>query len=411
MQPSRKDDSPEHVSWAFIAVYALAYTGIWVALLTPVIVTIALRVGELAPHDAARKLALILSVGATCALIAGPLFGYLSDRTTSRFGMRKPWIVAGMLCGSLALLFAATAPTIATLLVCWCLAQFAFNAALSGVVALLADQIPSSQRGTVAGILGVCMPFGQLLGTYVVQLVADSIVLAFMLPAVLGTLAVLTLAAILRDRRLSAAPDEQPRARSAFRIDFVAHRNFWCAWSSRLLLGIGIAFLTSYQPLFLAQTLERPLSDVPVLMFRSMLLQSILVIAASLIFGRLSDRMKRRKPFVLLGAATYTVGLWWIAAASSFEAFLIGLAIASIAHGMYFAVDLALVTDVLPDPQRNAAKDLGILNITNALPQIVAPLAGAAILALARESYAAMYAVAGTIALLGAIALLPIRAR
>ena len=90
---------------------------------------------------------------------------------------------------------------------------------------------------------------------------------------------------------------------------------------------------------------------------------------------------------------------------------LIGLAVASIAHGMYFAVDLALVTDVLPDPQHDAAKDLGILNMTNALPQIVAPLAGAAILLVAQGSYETMYAVAGAIALLGAVALLPIRAR
>jgi hypothetical protein len=78
---------------------------------------------------------------------------------------------------------------------------------------------------------------------------------------------------------------------------------------------------------------------------------------------------------------------------------------------MYFAVDLALVTDVLPDPHHDAAKDLGILNVTNALPQIVAPIAGAAILLLAQGSYATMYAVAGAIALLGAVALLPIRAR
>ncbi len=408
MHSSRDETATEYASWAFIAIYALAYTGIWVALLTPVIVTIALRVSELAPADAPRQLATILSIGATCALLAGPLFGHLSDRTTSRFGMRKPWIVAGMLGGCVALSIVATAPTVTILLIGWCLAQFAFNAALAGIVALLADQIPSQQRGTVAGILGICMPLGQLIGAYLVQ-AAGSILLAFMLPAALGTVAVLALVATLRDRRLVTQPP--PRERRAFRTELAAHRDFWCAWSSRLLLGIGTAFLTSYQPLFLIHTLQRPVSDVPALMFRSMLLQSLLVIAASLTFGRLSDRLRRRKPFVLLGAASYTLGLWWIASATSFESFLVGLALASVAHGMYFAVDLALVTDVLPDPRHDAAKDLGILNITNTLPQIVAPLAGAAILLVAQGSYATMYVIAGTIALLGAAALVPIRAR
>jgi MFS family permease len=78
---------------------------------------------------------------------------------------------------------------------------------------------------------------------------------------------------------------------------------------------------------------------------------------------------------------------------------------------MYFAVDLALVADVLPNARRDAAKDLGILNITNAMPQIVAPIVGAGILTLAHGSYSVMYVVAGTLAVLGAVALVPMRAR
>jgi MFS family permease len=413
MHPSPHQAPIRRVSGSFICVYAFAYTGIWIALLTPVIVTISLRVSELAPTRAAQNLALILSSGATCAMLAGPLFGYLSDRTRSRFGMRRPWMIGGILLGTLALLFVATAPTINSLLISWCLAQLAFNAALASVIALLADQIPSEQRGTVAGIMGVCMPLGQLIGTYIVQLVADSIVLAFMLPAAVGAIAVLTLAAVLRDRRLTDEPivESTTTVARGIQSDGVARRNFWCAWLSRLLLGIGIAFLTTYQPLFLVATLDRPVSEVPSLMFRSMLLQSAIVIIASVAFGQLSDRLKRRKIFVLLGATIYAFGLWWIAGADSYLTFLIGIAVVSIAHGMYFAVDLALVADVLPNAQRDAAKDLGILNITNAMPQIVAPIVGAGILLLAHGSYAAMYVVAGMLAMLGAAALVPMRSR
>jgi MFS family permease len=402
---------PQRVSSAFIAIYALAYTGIWLALLTPVIVTIALRVRQLTPEHAAQNLALVLSVGAACAMFAGPLFGYLSDRTTSRLGMRRPWMIGGILGGSIALAFVATATSIASMLIAWCVAQIAFNAALASTVALLADRIPMQQRGTVAGILGVCMPVGQLIGSFIVQLVASSVLLAFLLPAALGTAAVLLLAAVLPDRRLHSVPTRIPlrRALDVFRTDPRRYRDFSCAWLSRFLLGVGTAFLTTYQPLYLIENLGRDATEVPTLVFRSMLLQSALIVVVSLVSGQLSDRLGRRKIFVLIGAVIYTIGLWLIAAADSYAFFLVGLAVAAIAHGMYFAVDLALVTDVLPDSERDAAKDLGILNIANALPQVVAPLTGVAILMLAHGDYTTMYAIAGGIALSSAAAILPMK--
>ena len=48
------------------------------------------------------------------------------------------------------------------------------------------------------------------------------------------------------------------------------------------------------------------------------------------------------------------------------------MAVGGLGFGMYMAVDLALVVDVLPDPDQ-AAKDLGVLNIAGALPFSLAP--------------------------------------
>jgi hypothetical protein len=62
------------------------------------------------------------------------------------------------------------------------------------------------------------------------------------------------------------------------------------------------------------------------------------------------------------------------------------------------AVDLALVVDVLPDPD-GAAKDLGVLNIAGALPASVAPAIAPVVLAMG-GGYALLYAVAGASATL-----------
>ena len=91
------------VGWKFLALYAFGYTGIWVALLTPVLVSIALKLRQLSPGSAVQDLALVLSVGAVVAIVSNPIFGHLSDRTRSRFGRRRPWLLAGMFCGTLAL--------------------------------------------------------------------------------------------------------------------------------------------------------------------------------------------------------------------------------------------------------------------------------------------------------------------
>ena len=104
----------------------------------------------------------------------------------------------------------------------------------------------------------------------------------------------------------------------------------------------------------------------------------------------------------------YGVALFVVAVASDFNGFLVGMAISGLGFGMYMAVDLALVTDVLPD-SRNAAKDLGVFNMANALPYAFAPAVAPAILAVVGGSYGVLYAVAGFCAILGALAIVPIK--
>jgi len=84
------------------------------------------------------------------------------------------------------------------------------------------------------------------------------------------------------------------------------------------------------------------------------------------------------------------------------------MVISGLGFGMYMAVDLALVVDVLPDPTQ-AAKDLGALNIAGALPFSFAPAVATAILAASGGRYGVLFTVAGVCAVCGALAILPIR--
>lgn len=405
-------DDKARVGWGFIALHALAYTGTWLALLTPVLVTIALKVRQLAPGTAASSLSLVLGFGAFFALLGNPLFGRLSDRTTSRFGMRRPWLVGGVICGAIALLMIATATTIGMVLVGWCLAQLAFNAVLAAIIAVLPDQVPTEQRGTVAGVMGICLPLGQVCGTFLVQSVAASTLLMFMVPASISIVLVLVFALSLRDRRLEPGTVPAFGWRDAAAIYWVNPRHYpdfaW-TWLSRLLLVLGTAFLNTYQPFYLIDKLGHTEQQIPTLIFQGILAQTVAIIAVSMLGGRLSDALGRRKIFVVIGGVVYAMGLWVIAAAPDYPSFLLGMTITGIGHGIYFAVDLALVTDVLPNRWRDAAKDLGIFNVANALPQAIAPAVAPLILASSGGNYTWLFAIAGSITLLASVTILPVK--
>jgi MFS family permease len=151
-------------------------------------------------------------------------------------------------------------------------------------------------------------------------------------------------------------------------------------------------------------------ADVPQQIFLGTLIQSAVIVAASLIGGKLSDRTRRRKIFVLTASIVYGLALFVVAIASDFSGFLVGMAISGLGFGVYAAVDLALVVDVLP-AKRDAAKDLGVFNIAGALPFSIAPAIAPAILAIGHGggSYGVLYMVAGLCAIIGAAAILPVR--
>jgi MFS family permease len=168
------------------------------------------------------------------------------------------------------------------------------------------------------------------------------------------------------------------------------------------------AFLVSYQAYYLLDKIGSAQADVPQQIFLGTLAQSAVIVAASAIGGRLSDRTGRRKIFVLTASLVYGLALFVVASASSFNGFLVGMAIGGLGFGVYVAVDLALVVDVLPDKD-NTAKDLGVFNIAGALPFSIAPAIAPAILALGGGSYGVLYAVAGLCAIAGAFAVLPVK--
>jgi MFS family permease len=408
-------DAPLRVrraGWLFIAVYGMAYTGLWIALLPPILMGLTMRVRELAPAHAAGSLSLVVSVGALVALFGNPFFGRLSDRTTSRFGMRKPWLIAGALGGVVGLAVIAAAGSVPQLLLGWCITQLAYNAELAALAAIFADQVPALRRGTVSGVVGISLPLGMIGGTFLVQALAHSTFAMFLVPAVIALASALILVRMLSDQRLAVGQRPPYGWREFLGSYWINPRRFpdfaW-AWSSRFLLFAGIAVLMTYQGFYLIHHLGCAPADMPHRVFMSTLVQSCAVVIFSAVGGGLSDVVGRRKVFVSGAALVYAVALLMIAFATSYPWFLAGMAVTGIAQGVYQAADLALVTDVLPQRETHAAGNLGILNIANVMPQSLMSAVAPGILLASGGSYAALFVVASIVVALSAWAILPVR--
>jgi MFS family permease len=404
--------SVERVGSWFIVRYALAFMSTSLVLISPLLVTLALKVNSLVGVDEAPKaLSLVTAVGALVALLGNPFIGRLSDRTTSRWGMRRPWMVIGLVGGSFGVLIVAVAPSVLIVLVGWCVAQVFFNGLLAVMVAVLPDQVPAVQRGTVSGVLGVCLPVASVSGTFLVQLFTGNDLAMFLAPCALGGFFILLFAGTLKDRRLRAADRPAWSARQllgAFVIDLRRIPDFGWAFASRFLFVTAYAFLITYQAYYLLNSIGSAEREVPHQIFLGTLVQSGVLMAASVICGRLSDRTGRRKAFVLGAATVYGLALFVIAIADDFNGFLVGMAIGGLGFGAYVAVDLALVVDVLPEGE-NAARDLGVFNYAGALPFSIAPALAPVVLALGDGSYGVLYTVAGVCALVGAAAIVPVK--
>ena len=123
-------------------------------------VPLALHVQEVDPVNRARTLSLVLAIGAVGGLLSQNIVGVMSDRTASRYGMRRPWILAGACAGTASMAALAAASSVPVLVLAWAATVVSYNAVLAGLGPLLPEHLPPDARGRVAGCCCACRTAG-----------------------------------------------------------------------------------------------------------------------------------------------------------------------------------------------------------------------------------------------------------
>jgi MFS family permease len=366
------------VSAGWTGRFTLLWFGFWMAWLVPVQL---LLPNQMAAVDAAHKVrdfGITNGVAGAVALIALPVAGALCDHTRSRFGRRRVWMAAGVVVLALSLAATGAQHSWVGVMICWAFASLGFSIASAGLFAAVADQVPVNQRGIISGAI-----FGpQALGLLVGLVLLTEVVTGTGGGYVVLTIAVIaaSLPFVLRYRESAASGSSPVTARGLAEAMWVSPRrypDFAWAFGGRVMVNIGNALGTTYLLYFFTNDLHLKHPDTALLIVVAIYL--VFTLLATYTGGSISDRTGRRRVFVavasvLQGIAALLLVLW-----PSFTTTEIAGAFLGAGYGAFLSVDQALVTQVLPDAS-SRAKDLGIMNIGNNVPQALAPLAAALII-------------------------------
>jgi MFS family permease len=401
-------DPARRVTGGWIALFGTAWLGIWMAQLTPVQLLLPMQVEAqitaTAWEDKVIAFGIISGIAGVFALVAFPLTGALSDRTVSRFGRRRPWIAGGALLFAVSLVLLGQQRSMVGIGAWWTAALVGFCVLTAALTATISDQVPVNQRGLVSGWISAPQAVGTILGILLVTTLALGQFSGYLLMAVLLVALVLPFLIKVPDAVLSR--ENQPRfSLSGFWISPRQFPDFGWTLLSRVLVNLGNAFGTTLLFYFLEDHLKVADAEGSILVLT--LIYMFFVVLASLFLGQLSDRTGRRKIFVWLAAALQGVAALLLAFFPSLDVAMVGAGLLGLGYGCFLSVDQALATQVLPDPATHG-KDLGIMNIATAVPQAIAPLLGAMVVAYA-GGFSGLYLLAGFTSLLGAAAVFPVK--
>ncbi|WP_410562667.1 MFS transporter [Amycolatopsis sp. cmx-4-61] len=389
----------------------LANIALWLGVYAPIQVLLPKQAELLDQVNKETVLGLVMGFGAAVALVANPAIGLLSDRTCGRFGRRHPWTVGGALVAAAGLVVLAFAPTVAVMIVGWCLVQGGLNGMLAALMAALPDRVPVQQLAVVGGLVGIAQMLGTVLGAVVVVIVLGIAGLPAAYSVCAGIVVLGAALFVLRtpDARLPVEFRPPWALRRVLRDFWVSPRkypDFAWAWSCHFMINLGNAFGTLYLLFFLQDAVHYPDPEDGLLIMMG--LYGVALVAGAVLAGHFSDKSGRRKPYVLAASGVMALAALLLVLWQSWPVALAASPLLGVGFGAYMAVALAMLTQVLPAAQ-NRAKDFGIINIANSLPQVVAPLLTPLLLAHV-GGYPGLFAASAVATLAAAVLVLRVKA-
>ncbi|MEK5397049.1 MFS transporter [Paenibacillus sp. FSL K6-2859] len=355
----------------------LGYGMMMLALMTPATLLLTFKMIEVDPNGYTSSYGLVAGIGAIFALIGNPIGGALSDRTHLSFGRRRTWIILGPLVGCTALVCTGFANEPWQIMISWAVAQFFFNVGMAAYTALIPDHVSQEKQGTISGLIGLTIPIAMTVGMIMMTVMTSvSSEIKWLLLGVIGIIGPLLSTLIIKEGKVELVPKTNNQISLGKKLStiFPSPRKFpefsW-AFVSKFLIMMGYCS-TLYLTVMLVNRmgLTEELATAKVATINIVMLVGVAI--TSIFGGVLSDKFGKQKPFLIVSGFIIAIGVLLFAFVPSYPAYIAGAAVIGLGFGCFSAVDMALVARILPSKE-DSAKDFGIMNVANALPQSIVP--------------------------------------
>ena len=376
----------------------------------------------------------VTAAGGVFALLTPILVGWLSDRTVTRWGRRRPWMVAGTVLNIIGLGLLALSTNQLTFIAAYLVVQLSNNAAGAAYTGVIPDVVRAEDRGRASGLLGTMNQLGTVVGvglvgltfkiygdtragllagygivalilvvTLLITVIAVKeprpisppplvgegrvgaaalvcagaflvalIALFAILLAPLGSLLWPVVAIFLAAGVVTVAAARRLPALMAFFSAFRSNDFFW-TFATRGLVTLGIFSILPFMELYFRDVVRVPDAGAASAFWLLAVIAGAII--PSMIGGVLSDRTGRRKLFVYISSAIQAVVvsvLLFGLIRSLAVLYVLGI-LYGIGYGAYYAVDWALACDVLPNREEAAGRDMALWHVSFTLPQVLAP--------------------------------------
>lgn len=357
-------------------------------------------------------LSVVVGCGAVTAMIANPVFGWLSDR--SRQPHRVRWILGGVLAGAAMMPLVTVVDSILGLTLVWCLLQAAYNATFASLYGTIADVVPEADRARVSGLFSASAGGAMVVALGLIAILPKSAWVMFaMMPAVSVPVALLaawhlrTVAPLARGGG-GAGGSGRGWLRSV-------PRQYWWVWSQRLLTQLAHAIVLMFGVFYLIRRAGLDEDRAATWVAATAALAALLGMVAAVVAGRAAGRSGNYGPYLLVGIGLILAALVIKAVATAAIVYHVATLLVGLGIGIYYAVDLALVLRTIPAGR--AGTLLGFFNIARTLPQSLAPAIAPLLLGIGggdlvgadrTQNYFALYAFGCVVAVVALLLLIPI---
>ena len=350
--------------------------GGWLAIMTPSVITIALRMRELGTESGSSFYALVIGAGWLVLIASLIVVGRVSDRLVELTGSRARLARIGVPLLAVFGVLLALAPANSWLAAGWLLAQIPAAVVITTALADSEAALARTGRGLVSGLVGAAPIAALLIGSVIARVLSDQPQVIF---AVTGVLSAVIAAPLMW---VDGQPSQADIASSPDRGPEPAPLRWW-PWVAFLLASFLLSWATSTTNGFVVAFIDHvsgfKTSDVAPIATSAVLLASFIAIISSIGAGAISRGRPRAGVMWTVAAASCSLALILLLTVQGTVGVMSAAALFGASFGIANGVALAIVL-MLVEVRRIGA-GLGLFTAVTSAPYVLVPAVATLLLA------------------------------